>query len=387
MPRTTPQLSIITILFLSLELSKKKWLLTFGAFGKSRRREIDAGDIKQLKSEIAFTRKHFELPDNALVVCCYEAGRDGFWIHRMLTQLGIQNFVVDSSSIEVNRRKRRTKNDKIDGSSLLRMLIRYHGGEKEVWSVVRVPDEEAEDARRPHREIERLKKERNAQSVRIEALLALQGVHIPVRRDFCEKLKETLRPDGKPLPEHLKGEVVRQYKRIELADEQLAELEAMHKKELEAVEARMTQKIPAKKPQEKWLEQIIKLSQLKGIGKSARVLVKEFFGWRDFKNGRQVGALAGLTGTPYSSGNSQREQGISKAGNRRVRALMVELAWLWLRYQPESKISFWYHQNFGPSSKRSRRVGIVAVARKLLVALWRYLERGEIPEGADLKSA
>jgi transposase len=310
------------------------------------------------------------------VVSCYEAGRDGFWIHRYLESQGIENIVVDSASLEVNRRKRRAKTDRIDVAKLLRMLMRYWGGEKKVWSVVRVPSEQDEDARQLHRGLEGLRRERTKHRNRIKGLLAQQGIKVsnPSQKKFLDVLEKLRTWNGQVVPPGLKCQVVSAYERLQMVEDQIKASEAEKKEKL-------------KNPETVSLQKVAKLAMLYGIGPvSSWTFVMEFFGWRQFENRREVGALAGLTPTPYDSGKSIREQGISKAGNQRVRALAVEIAWGWLRFQPQSKLSQWYLKRYGEGGKRMRRIGIVAMARRLLIDLWRYVEYDKIPEGARLKS-
>ncbi len=361
------------ILYMAMELSKKQWKLVFGDGRKRRQVTIEGGDLEQLREALQTARERFQLSKEIRTMSCYEAGRDGFWLHRYLLSIGIENQVVDSSSIEVNRRKRCAKTDRIDGNKLLTMLIRYHGGEADVWSVVRVPSVADEDARRLHRELERLKKERTSHRNRIQGLLVGQGIRLSPRRDFRERLSKLTVWDGGPLPEDLKGELEREYERLCLVA-----------KQIRALEVQQTERI--KHEDSKCMRQVAQLMALRAIGQtSAWIFVMEFFGWRAFRNRREVASLAGLTGTPYDSGDSQREQGISKAGNRRVRTLAIEICWFWLRYQPNSKLSLWFKQRFADGGKRMRRVGIVAMARRLLIALWHYVEHGVVPEGAELK--
>lgn len=318
------------------------------------------------------TIRKWALPKDTKVLSVYEAGRDGFWIHRWLGTLGIDNVVVDPASIEVSRRKRRAKTDRLDAKALVRQLIRYHGGERTVWAVVRVPSVEAEDCRRREREIKRIKKEISAGTSRIKSLLILHGIRLGSVLKLREQLAQLVCWDGGALPEHVRAEIARECERVAFARGQVKELERERA-------GRMAN------PQTKEQHMACKLMDLKGIGPiSAMTLVEEFFSWRDFRNVRQVGACAGLDGSPYASGESNTEQGISKAGNGRVRALMIELAWSWLRNQPGSDLSRWFEEKFA-KGQRSRRIGIVAVARKLLVALWKYLEKDALPAGARLK--
>jgi transposase len=364
-------------LYIAIELSQVKWKLGFTiGFGQAPRlRDIPARDLSSLVKEIALAKVRFELPEKTSVRCCYEAGRDGFWLHRFLQTQEVTNLVVDSSSIEVNRRKRRAKTDRLDATKLLTMQMRYYQGEPKVWSVVHPPSLEEEDQRQLHRELIALKTERTHYINQIKGLLASQGVilHI-ISKDFLSQLTQVRLWDGSPLPIALHARLKRDYERYELVKQQIHCLEA------ERAETIRTSTTPA-------VGQVRQLLRLKGIGvESAWLYVMEFFAWRDFANRREIGALAGLTPTPYTSGGSSREQGISKAGNRRVRAMAVEIAWEWLRFQHESQLSRWYQERFAGGNRRMRRVGIVALARRLLVALWKFLETDFIPQGAHLKA-
>lgn len=363
-------------LYLAFELGNEKWKLGFtvGLGQRPRVRTIDAGNLAALEWEIGRAKKHFDLAEAAPVMSCYEAGRDGFWLHRYGVELGVKNLVVDSASIEVNRRARRTKTDRLDVGKLVSMLIRYHSGERKVWSVVQVPNVEAEDKRHLHRQLATLKTGRTRHINRIKGLLAGQGVRIPVTGDFLERLGRVRLWDGSPLLPGLRSRLEREYTCLQFVNQQIQEVEA------ERTEAIRTSNDSS-------VEKVRQLLRLRAIGdNSAWLFVMEFFGWRNFRNRRQVGSLAGLTSTPYQSGDESREQGISKAGNRPIRAMATEIAWSWLRYQPQSELSRWYQDRFGHGSKRMRKIGIVALARKLLIALWRYLEYGEIPVGAELKA-
>jgi len=366
------------VLYLSFELGRKEWKLAFtvGRGEKPRLRTLAAGDLRGLDQEIERARQRWGVPEGARVVSCYEAGRDGFWLHRCLLSRGVSNLVVDSSSIEVNRRSRRAKTDRLDAQKLLTMLIRHDLGEEDrVWSVVHVPSVEQEADRQLPRDWDVLKKERTLHRNRIQSLLACQGLTLKLGSDFAERLESLVLRDGSALPSPLRERLKREWERLELVESQIREL--TRQKE-EAVAA-------ASSPS---LQQIAQLATLKGIGlTSAWVFVSEFFGWRKFRNRREVGALAGLAPMPYQSGSSDREQGISKAGNSRLRTMAIEIAWSWLRWQPQSELSLWFRERYGPGSRRSRRVGIVALARKLLVSLWRFLETGVVPPGAIVKTA
>lgn len=366
------------VLYLSFELGRKEWKLAFtvGRGEKPRLRTLAAGDLRGLDQEIERARQRWGVPEGARVVSCYEAGRDGFWLHRCLLSRGVSNLVVDSSSIEVNRRSRRAKTDRLDAQKLLTMLIRHDLGEEDrVWSVVHVPSVEQEADRQLPRDWDVLKKERTLHRNRIQSLLACQGLTLKLGSDFAERLESLVLRDGSALPSPLRERLKREWERLELVESQIREL--TRQKE-EAVAA-------ASSPS---LQQIAQLATLKGIGlTSAWVFVSEFFGWRKFRNRREVGALAGLAPMPYQSGSSDHEQGISKAGNSRLRTMAIEIAWSWLRWQPQSELSLWFRERYGPGSRRSRRVGIVALARKLLVSLWRFLETGVVPPGAIVKTA
>jgi len=361
-------------LYMAIELSNGKWLIGFTiGFGQQPRlRALAARDLKGLAEEIRQAKVRFSLPENAPVLSCYEAGRDGFWLHRYLTKQGATNLIVDSASIEVNRRKRRAKTDRLDVGKLLTMLMRYYRGEKKVWSIVHVPTPEEEDQRQLHRELMALTTERTRQINRIKGLLASQGVVLPIKADFISQLDGVQLWDGSQLLIGLRSRLVREYERLRLFDQ---EIQQLHRSRTEAIRTSTT---PA-------MEQVRQLLRLKAIGvNSAWVYVMEFFSWRNFRNRREVGSLAGLTPTPYQSGESAHEQGISKAGDRRIRAMAIEIAWVWLRYQPNSQLSRWYQERFAKGNSRMRRIGIVALARRLLIALWQYLETDIPPQGAIL---
>jgi transposase len=379
-PKTTRKANDTPVsgrLYLALELSQEEWKLGFtvGLGQAPRLRSLKARSLAGLKREIEQARERFGLPAEAEVVSCYEAGRDGFWLHHYLESIGVDNVVVDSASIEVNRRFRRAKTDRLDVGKLLNMLIRYYQGEAKVWSVVHVPSVAVEDQRQLHRELMALRREQTHHINRMKGLLASQGVVMEVKRDFVEELGDVRLWDGSQIGAGLRILLEREAVRLELVREQIRALEKERKELL-------------KNSADPAIEQVRRLLQLKGIGmNTAWVDVMEFFAWRDFHNRREVAALAGLAPTPYASGESSREVGISKAGNRPVRALAIEIAWSWLRNQPNSQLSRWYRKRFAKGGSRVRRIGIVALARKLLIALWRYVEEGTLPEGAQLKSA
>jgi transposase len=362
------------VLYLALELSWTSWKLAFtvGAGQKPRLRSIPARDTDALMLEIRKAKQRFGLPEETPVISCYEAGRDGFWLHRYLEHQGIENLVVDAASIEVNRRRRRAKSDNLDATKLVGMLIRWHLGEKKLWAVVNVPTVADEDRRQLHRELIELKARRTEQTNRIKGLLAGLGLSARIDAEFPGRLDGLRQWDGTAVPTGLRQRLLREFQSWQLVGGQIHDLEAQRTEQI-------------RDPLTPQGEQVRQLLKLKGIGENtAWLLVREFFGWREIRNRRELGSLAGLTPTPYDSGEVRREQGISKAGNRRVRWMMIELAWGWLRYQPDSDLSRWYQRRFAAGNTRSRKVGIVAVARKLLVALWKYLETGEVPAGAEV---
>jgi len=363
-------------LYLAFELGNTEWRLGFTTgFGQQpRERVVAARDLKSLKAEITAARKRFQLPEDARVLSCYEAGRDGFWLHRALALQGVENLVVDSASIEVNRRARRAKSDRLDARKLLTMLMRYGSGERRVWSVLHVPTVEEEDRRQLHRELITARRDRARVTNRIKGLLAAQGESLETLRDFGACISSIETWDGKPLPAVLQVRLVHEWEKAELFTEQIRVLMAARRDILRTAE-------------DESVAQVRRLLALRGIGpESAWLYVMEFFSWRKFRNRREVGSLAGLTPTPYQSGALHHEQGIAKAGNRYIRWMAIEIAWAWLRFQPDSALSRWYSVRFGHGSSRVRRIGIVALARKLLIALWRYLETGIVPEGAVLKA-
>ena len=364
-----------TVLYMAMELSNSKWKLGFGNGAKLRRKSIEARDRQRCLEEVALAKVKLKLPADAPVVCCFEAGRDGHWIHRWLESEGFEVLEIDSSSIETARGRKHVKTDRIDVEKLLDLLIRYHCfGLRQAFRVVRVPGVAAEAGQRLHREDEYLLRQRTRISNRIKGLLVAQGLDkVSLRGGFARYLDRVALWNGEGLSAELKTELTRMHAQYAVFDSQLRELQ-------QAYAAELTANTPV-------AEHRRRLEQLKSMGpKTSRILSAEVFGWRSFANTKQVGAFAGLTPTPSQSGDSDTEQGISKSGNRRVRRVMIELAWLWLRWQPDSALSQWFNRRFAHGSKRMRRIGIVALARKLLIALWRYVDQGVIPEGALLKA-
>jgi transposase len=371
---TRPEISVSQpTLYVAFELGKKEWKLAMtSGFGvDSWLRTIVSGDLRAVERALRDGRRRFGLPVAAPVVSCYEAGRDGFWIHRALTQLGIRNRVVDSASIEVNRRARRAKTDRLDALKLVRMLVRVCYGEKKVWSEVRVPTVMAEAARHVTRERTALTQDQTRVINQMRGWLATWGAALPSRRrgTWWASVRDWA---GAALPAEVQARLARAATRLEVMEGQIAALEAQQ-------HAAVTAAAP--------VSAVRRLVQLKGVATtSASVLLDEGLVWRAFQNRRQIGGFLGFAPTPYDSGESEREQGISRAGNTRLQAISVQLAWNWVRWQPLSALTQWYREHFG-TGKRARRIGIVAVARKLVIALWRYVTIGVVPTGAILKVA
>jgi transposase len=362
-------------LLVAFELSERTWKLgfTIGGGERPRFRQIAAGALDRLLEEVTKAKARFGLTADAPVISCYEAGREAFWLHRWAVAQGWTNYVVDSSSIEVTRRARRVKTDRLDLVGLLRLLGRYVTGDGRVWRVVRVPSEAEEDARHLHRLRETLQQERTRLINRVHGLLTTHGVHLSVGVDFLERLTTVRRWDGTPLPPGLLYRLQQVWAQLEALTRQVAEVD----------EVRTTLPVDPATATGRW---VVRLQTLRGLGSiGAWSLATEIFGWRQIRNGRQLGALVGVVPAPYQSGETAHDRGITRAGNRHVRRMIVQLAWSWLRYQPDSALSRWYRERFD-HGRRLRRIGIVALARKLLIAWWRYGETGVIPEGATLKA-
>jgi transposase len=366
-------------IFASLELSRSRWLVTVVMPGGDKMSKYsvpggDGGALLGLLSRLRARAERHAAPPVS-IVAIQEAGFDGFWIHRLLQANGIESHVVEPASIAVPRRHRRAKTDAIDGEALLRTLMAFKRGEPRVCSMVVPPSPEAEDRRRVARERRTLIKERIGHINRIKGLLAAQGIagYEPMRQDRRERLGELRTGDGRPLPPRLKAEIGRELERLELLRRQIAAVEAERG-------ALVQEEAPAQTPAGL-------LMRLRGIGPEfAAVLWLEGL-FRRFENRRQLAAYAGLAPSPWQSGTVKGEQGISKSGNPRLRTTAIELAWLWLRHQPETALSRWFRERVRSDRGRVRRVSIVALARKLLVALWRFVTDGVVPEGATIKAA
>jgi transposase len=362
-------------LYVAFELGMKEWklALTSGLGVEPWVRTVASGDLRAVTRVLTQARARWGVPVNAPVLSCYEAGRDGFWIHRALTELGVTNRVVDSASIEVNRRARRTKTDRLDALKLVRMLVRVCSGERGVWHEVRVPPAAAEAARQVSRERTTLVQEQTRLTNQITSGLATAGCVVS-RRVRHTALWWTTVQDwaGIALPAEVQARLARADARLAVLAEQIATIDAAQAAARQAARPESA---------------LGRLVRLKGVGTtSASVLLDEGLVWRAFENRRQVGGLLGFAPTHYQSGETIRDQGISRAGNPRLQAVSIQLAWTWVRWQPTSALTQWYRDHFG-TRKRARLVGIVALARKLLIALWRYATAGIVPAGAVLKPA
>lgn len=364
------------VLCMAMELSVTKWVLGFstGVAHDPRVREVAARDVPGLRREIGLACEKFALPSDTCVVSCYEAGREGFWLHRCLTEQGVENVIIDSASIEQNRRCKQLKTDRIDVRKLVRLLCRHQAGEAGVLRCVRVPTIAEEDQRHLHRELKTLLGDRTRVINRLRALLAGWGLNPRVRLDrtFPAWIEAVGLWNGDPLPPGARARLQRQFQRLQQCETEIHALEQARRQWL------CTGSTP-------FVQKVRKLLALKAVGVTGSwLLVGELFGWRTFDNRRQLASLTGLVGAPFRSGQTDHEQGITKAGSRWVRSLLIEIAWMWLRYQPHSRLSQWYWQRFGRGNKRLRKIGIVALARKLIIALWKWVERGIPPEGAIL---
>ncbi|CAH1696276.1 transposase [Xanthobacter flavus] len=365
-------------IFVSIELSKKTWLLTSispGTGEKLSRHTVPGGDIAGLLDRLvhlqrkARDRSGRDYP----FVIIQEAGLDGFWVHRVLQAEGHESHIVDAASIATSRRKRRVKTDRLDGETLIRALLAFKRGEPRVCSMLRVPTPDEEDRRRIVRERKVLMEERIRHSNRIKGLLFSQGItgYDPLRPKRRERLDALRTGDGRELPENMKRQVLRELDRMELLLDQIRVVEA----ERDAMLAEERQSA----------REVVMLSKVVGIGPEfAAVLWGEGL-FRHFDNRRQVAAYAGLAPTPWQSGSIDREQGIGKSGNPRLRSTLLEMAWLWLRHQPGSQLSRWFNERVARNSGRFKKVMITALARKLVVALWKYASAGVVIEGAVVR--
>jgi transposase len=341
---------------------------------RARLRRIDAGDLTGLQKEVLTAQARFGVPLDAPVRSCYEAGREAFWLHRWLVAQGIANVVVDSASIEVNRRARRAKTDRLDAGKLVHRLMRWAQGERKVWSVVHVPTPAAEAARQLSREIDTVREDRTRVRNRIQGFRATQGIRVELGPRFPARLLDLTTGDGRPLPTAWRTRLEREWAHLETIEIRLTMVTA----ERDAQIATGTDRVA---------EVARQLCRMRGVAEtSAAVFSAELFGTRTFANGRQLGALTGLVPVPYRSDQRVHDQGISKAGRTELRRVAIQVAGGWVRWQPDSALTQWFTRRFAGAGGRSRRISIVAVARKLVIALWRFVAQGVIPEGATLKA-
>jgi transposase len=358
----------------ALELSTREWLLTMsvGPAAKRYRVRVTPRNRAALEAALRTGRARCGVPEGAPTRSCYEAGREGFWPARLLEALGVTNVVVDSSSIEVPRRARRAKTDRLDGEKLLRLLLRYWAGERKVWQVVRVPTPEAEDGRHASRALTTLQADRTRLRNRIHSLLALHAVDLRLDGRFAARLSTARDWAGEPLPVGVQARVLQVWRLLQGVE---AERQGLRRAERQrAVSGRAATQT-----------RVQRLTQLRGVAaRSATVLSDELFS-RGLRNRREVGALAGLVSAPYRSGSRVLDQGLMRSGLPAIRRIAVEIGWAWTRYQPQSALTCWYQRRFGGGGAALRRVGIVALARRVIIALWRYGETGVLPEGALLK--
>lgn len=377
-PNTIDPTSVIII---AIKLSRSTWLVAarLPEVEKPRLHKIDAGDTAALLSYLSSLQNRASALARTDAVpalhCCFEAGRDGFWLHRFLAAHGIANHVLEPTSILVNRRAGRAKTDRLDAEGMLRVLAAYVQGDRQVCSMVRVPTPEEEDAKRIHREREHLVPERLRIENRIQALLFTQGIHKrPSLRSWERDLAAMRTGDGRELPCYLCGELDRLRRRLVIALDLIREVETERDRAADA------------NPADATCRKIGDLCRIRGIGANfAAVLAREAF-YRSFGNRRQLASYVGITPMSYQSGGMDRDRRISRAGNPRARTTMIQLAWLWLRYQPDSDLAKWFRERVGAQTGRPRRIAIVAMARKLLIVLWRYAEQGVVPAGADIRA-
>ena len=373
---TNPSGATASTLLVALDLGNTSWCLACApaASEAPRVRVFPARTLPRLITELASARQHFGLAPDAPAMLCYEAGRDGFWLQRACTAAGITALVVDSSSIEVSRRARQAKTDRLDATALLRLLIRHGAGERGHWRVLHVPSVDEEDRRHAHRELGRLTRERTRAVNQIKGLLAAHGIVLTSLRHLPDQIPQLTQWDGQPLPAGARERLLTTWTRFSLVQQQRRAL----------VRARRILLLESADPAVAMVRQLLRL---RGVGEvSAWLFTMELFSWRRFRNRREVAGVLGLTATPSMSGARRRELGIGKGGSAVLRGVAMELAWGWLRYQPGSALSQWYRLRFGTGGSRQRRIGIVAVARRLMIDLWRFVETGRVPEGATLKA-
>lgn len=360
-------------LYIGIELAKNAWTLAVSDGDEIEVQTIDAKDYQEFANLIQWARERFKLDDELDLFSCYEAGQDGFAPHRNLAERGINNLVVDPGSVESSA-KDDPKTDRLDARTLVRKLIHYHAGDKEVFSTVRVPNKRREDDREISRELETLKTEKNRHENRIRSLLFKHGIDRKPSQTLIEQLDEVTTSYGDGLGQHLKDRIRREYERLQQVTDQLKEVKRKRRKV-----------VNERKDSDPAMRKIEKMMQLKGVGpETAFTLVTEAFGWREFQNREEVGGYLGLTPTPHNTGDEQREKGMSKSGPGQLRKMAIEIAWKWLENQPRSELTNWFYDRWDGDSKRMKRILIVALARKLMVRIWKYLENDVPPNGSKL---
>jgi len=376
-------------MYVAFELGNRKWKLAISNGQKVRLVDVEAREMTAIENALADARRRLNVKDGASIYSCYEAGGDGFWLHRWLVEKGIANVVVDSSSIEVTRKYRRAKTDRLDAEKLVSMLMRHVGGETKVWQVCRVPTVEQEDDRQPQRELRLLLEDETRLNNQIRAQLKLFGLAPRSVLTLDRKLSTLRCGDGTPLPPLTVEKLRRLFERRKFVSKQIREVREERRDRLESslkAKASTATDSPESVRQQTVSRKVFKLMGLCGIGQeSSWLCMTEFFSWRQFKNRRQVAGSAGLVPVPFNSGDSNHDQGISKGGNSHIRSMLIQISWGWLQYQPQSALSRWYQQRFASGGKAGRKKGIVALARRLLIALWRYVEFDELPAGAKTK--
>jgi len=386
---STPATTDAATIYGAIEMSSKSWLLAIQAPDRQKvsRHQMPAGDSAKLIAHLDQARSRVQEQTGApvAVITCYEAGRDGFWVHRVLQENEIDNQVVDPASLLTDQKKKSKKTDRIDVFKILRALKLWHEGDAEACRMVHVPTPDQEDARRPGREAQRMKKEQTGHLNRINGLTAQHGIwHFkPLRRDWRDQLEQLQTAHGRALPPQIKAEITRECERLHHLREQLRELAREDRVRRREAKRSAEDKRPEEKTAlEERAELIAHLKTLRGVGETgASVLADEVF-FRNFENRQELAGYVGLTPQPHSSGTKDADQGLDKAGNALARWAMIELAWRWLQFQPNSYLSRWFHARVGNARGRLRRIKIVAMARKLLVALWRYATQGIVPEDA-----
>ena len=366
----------------ALELSKTTWVCAFAVPGERKVaiHKIKAGEVERLLAVLSTCKAKAEqhLGQPLQIVLCYEVGYDGFWLARWLIARGIRTIVFDPASFLMPRRSRVAKTDRLDAEGMTRILRRWLSGDREMAREVQIPTVAQEDAKRIERERKYLVEERISVIGRIKGLLALHGIWLD-RKNIGKGLRQRIGAmttgDGRPLAPFLRSEIERMLTRHDLITQQIAEVEADRKAALKNEKGSFPQ-----------TDKVRRLTMLGAVGETtATVLVAEVY-HRTFQTRRQVASFVGLAPSPYKSGEVDRDRGINKAGSKLARHMLVELAWFWLRYQPDSQLSRWWRERFGNQGMRGRKVGIVALARKLAIALWRFVEDGVVPEGATLKA-